>query len=177
MLPGRFFLPVTPMIKRFFKTLDRAFTLVEEWTLFLSVGVALLVAMANVVLRKLTSDVNLYWSDEIVRKVIFFSTYVGCIAAIRTRALIRIDALPQLFPWLKKPLAVLSHLAVMIFSGLMVWLGGKMTVSAYHDTYLRTASLDIPEWIFYAVLPVMGGMMFLRTLLVLAEDLRGTPEP
>ena len=65
--------------------------------------VPLLVAIANVMLRKLTSDVNLYWSDEIVRKTIFFTTYVGCIAAIRNRSLIRIDALPQLFPFMKKP--------------------------------------------------------------------------
>ncbi len=49
--------------------------------------------MANVILRKTTDDYSLYWSDEVVRKVIYFSTYIGCVAAIRGRSLIRIDAL------------------------------------------------------------------------------------
>ncbi len=31
----------------------------------------------------------------------------------------------------------------------------------------------LPEWIFYAVLPLMGVMMFLRTLIVMREDWRG----
>jgi len=109
----------------------------------------------------------------VVRKVIYFTTYIGCISAIRSRSLIRIDALPQLLPILKKPLTLLSHLAVLLFSGLMVHLGWQMTASVYQDEYARTATLQIPEWYFYAVLPLMGGMMFLRTLMVMVEDWKG----
>jgi len=164
------------MLKKAFHTVDRVFAQIEDWSLFASVCLALVVAMANVMLRKLTAEVNLYWSDEIVRKTIYFSTYIGCISAIRNRSLIRIDALPQLLPVLKKPLALLSHLAVLVFAAAMVYLGGQMTVSAFHDQYLLTTSLRIPEWYFYLVLPVMGGMMFVRTLIVLVEDWKGGPE-
>ncbi len=146
---------------------------IEEWSLFVAVSVALLTAMANVILRKATNDVSLYWSDEVVRKVIYFSTYIGCVAAIRTRTLIRIDALPQMLPILKKPLALFSHCAVLLFSGVMVYLGIKMTIMMYNDEYARTATLQIPEFYFYAVLPVMGFMMFLRTLIVIREDWTG----
>ena len=128
--------------------------------------------MANVLLRKLTSDVNLYWSDEVVRKTIYFSTYVGCIVAVRGRSLIRIDALPQMIPGLKKPLALFAHVVTLVFAGAMVYLGWTMTVMMYEDQYARTASLQIPEWIFYAVLPVMGVMMFFRTLIIMVEDLK-----
>ncbi|PLX84676.1 MAG: TRAP transporter small permease [Desulfuromonas sp.] len=161
------------MLKKMFKAVDRGFLFVEDWSLFIAVSVALLTAMANVVLRKATSSVNLYWSDEVVRKVIFFSTYVGCIAAVRSRSLIRIDALPQIFPVLRKPLTLFSHLAVLVFSSVMVYLGWQMTVMMYQDEYARTATLQIPEWYFYAVLPMMGTMMFLRTLIVMVEDWRG----
>jgi TRAP-type C4-dicarboxylate transport system permease small subunit len=159
-------------VKRIFRTVDRVFAFVEDWSLFLAVAVALVSAMANVILRK-TTHINLYWSDEVVRKVIFFTTYVGCIAAIRSRNLIRIDALPQIIPILKKPLTLISHLAVLVFSGVMLRLGWQMTVSVYQDEYARTATLQIPEWYFYAVLPVMGAMMFLRTLIVMVEDWKG----
>jgi len=161
------------MLKRTFKAIDRAFVFVEDWSLFVAVAVALLAAMANVILRKTTS-INLYWSDEVVRKVIFFTTYIGCSVAIRSRSLIRIDAVPQIFPVTKKALTLLSHLAVLVFALLMVWLGMKMTVSVYHDEYARTATLQIREWLFYAVLPLMGGMMFIRTLMVMIEDWRGS---
>jgi len=164
------------MLKKSFKFIDRAFLLIEEWSLFVTVCIALVTAMTNVLLRKLTSNVNLYWSDEVVRKVIYFTTYIGCVAAVRSRSLIRIDALPQLLPVLKKPLSLLSHLAVLAFSGIMVRLGWQMTQMMYQDEYAKTASLQIPEWIFYAVLPLMGAMMFVRTLIVMVEDWRGMSE-
>ncbi|WP_303722089.1 TRAP transporter small permease [Malonomonas rubra] len=164
------------MLKKTFKAIDRSFLFVEEWSLFVAVVIALVTAMANVVLRKLTSDVSLYWSDEVVRKVIFFSTYIGCVAAVRSRSLIRIDALPQLMPVLKKPLTLFSHLVVLLFSGVMVNLGWQMTMMMYQDEYARTTTLQIPEWYFYIVLPIMGGMMFVRTLIVMVEDWRGKTE-
>ena len=158
------------MLRRVFDKVDRSFTLVEDWTLLLTVCIALVVAMANVLLRKLTSEVNLFWSDEIVRKTIYITTYIGCVVAVRNRSLICIDALPQMVQGLKKPLAFFSHLAVLIFSACMIYLGGSMTYLMYLDTHARTSSLQIPEWIFYAVLPLMGVMMFLRTLIVAIDD-------
>lgn len=164
------------MLKKTFKVIDRSFLFVEEWSLFVAVAIALLTAMANVVLRKLTSDISLYWSDEVVRKVIFFATYIGCVAAIRSRSLIRIDALPQLFPILKRFLTLFSHLAVLAFSAIMVYLGWQMTMLMYQDEYARTTTLQIPEWYFYAILPLMGAMMFIRTLIVMVEDWRNKHE-
>ncbi len=161
------------MLIKFFKTVDQGFKFIEDWSLFGAVCLALFVAMANVVLRKTTDNFSLYWSDEIVRKVIFFSTYVGCIAAVRSRSLIRIDALPQLLPVLKKPLSLLSHIAVLVFSCFMVYLGMKMTMTMAQDEYALTATLRVPEWWFYAVLPIMGTMMFIRTLIVMWEDWTG----
>src|SRR5210317_1144246 len=132
-------------MKKVVRTVHNLFAFIEDWSLFVTVSVALIVAMANVLLRKLTNDVNLYWSDEVVRKTIFFTTYVGCIAAIRNRSLIRIDALPQLIPFLKKPLTLLSHIGVLVFSGFMIKLGYSLTEMVYYDEYAKTASLQIPE--------------------------------
>lgn len=164
------------MFKKAYKSIDRVFQFVEEWSLFTAVCVALITAMANVILRKSTANFSLYWSDEVVRKVIFFSTYIGCVAAVRSRSLIRIDALPQMLPILKKPLTLISHLAVLLFSAIMVYLGSEMTIMMYQDEFARTATLRLPEWLFYAVLPVMGVMMFLRTLIIIREDLIGRQE-
>lgn len=158
------------MFIRIFKKVDRWFLFIEEWSLLLAVCLALFTAMANVILRKVTSDMSLYWSDEVVRKVIFFSTYIGCVAAIRSRSLIRIDALPQMLPILKKPLTLFSHCVVLLFSVVIVYLGIQMTNMMFQDEYAKTATLQIPEYFFYAILPIMGVMMFIRTLIVMRED-------
>jgi len=158
------------MLKKVFQKIDKIFLFAEEWSLFIAVCIALLTAMANVVLRKTTNSFNLYWSDEVVRKVIYFSTYIGCIAAIRGRQLIRITALPQIFPALKKPLAIFSHMAVLLFAGLMIYLGSQMTLMMYEDEYAKTATMQIPEFYFYAILPLMGFMMFIRTIIAIRED-------
>lgn len=155
------------------KTIDRILRQIEDWSLFTAVAVALLSAMANVILRKITHDVSLYWSDEVVRKVIYFTTYIGCVAAIRNRSIIRIDALPQMLPVLKKPLALFSHCTVLIFCVVMVYLGTQMTIMMYKDEYARTATLQIPEYYFYAILPIMGIMAFLRTVITMREDWLG----
>jgi TRAP-type C4-dicarboxylate transport system permease small subunit len=161
------------MFIKIFKALDRSFKIIEDWSLFATVSLALLAAMANVILRKTTDNFSLYWSDEVVRKVIYFSTYVGCVAAVRSRSLIRIDALPQLLPVLKKPLTLVSHIAVLIFSCIMIYLGMQMTLTMAQDEYALTATLRIPEWCFYAILPIMGVMMLLRTVIVMWEDWTG----
>ena len=159
------------MFTRIFTVVDRIFREIEEWSLFLAITLALFTAMANVILRKTTSDYSLYWSDEVVRKVIYFTTYIGCVAAIRSRSLIRIDALPQIFIFLQKPLAIISHLGVLLFAGIMVYLGWGMTMMMYQDEFARTATLRLPEWPFYAVLPLMGAMMVIRTLITIWEDI------
>ena len=161
------------MLRKAFRVIDRSFAFVEDWSLFLTVSAALLVALANIILRKATDHFSLYWSDEVVRKVIYFSTYIGCVAAVRGRSLIRIDVLIQLLPVTRRFLTLVSHLAVLLFSVLMVRLGWQMTVSSHQDQYALTSTLQIPEWYFYAILPLMGVMMFVRTIIVVVEDWTG----
>ncbi len=159
------------MQKTAFRTIDKILAVFEDWSLFLAVILALIVAVTNIAMRKLTPH-SLYWSDEVVRKAMYISTYVGCSAAIRSRSLIRIDALAQLLPLFKMPLTMLSHLSMIVFGGIMIWLGGGLTYEIYLDEFARTTTLQIPEWYFYAVLPVLGVMSILRTLLVMVEDWR-----
>lgn len=164
-----------PMQRKTFQALDKVLAFIEDWTLFLSVSLALVVAMANIILRKFT-PVSLYWSDEVVRKVIFFSTFVGCSAAIRSRSLIRVDALPQLFPGIQKFLVYIHHVGVVVFAVLMIKIGTAMTIEVFQDDFARTATLQIREGYFYAVLPVVGIMMLIRTLMLMVDDWKTTGE-
>jgi TRAP-type C4-dicarboxylate transport system permease small subunit len=159
------------MLKKTVRTIDKGIEFVEDWTLFLAVTIALVVAFVNIIMRKTTSQ-SLPWSDEVVRAVIYFTTYIGASAAIRNRSMIRIDAVPQLLRISRKPLSVFGHLAMVLFGALLMWLGGQVTYQVYLDPYATTTILEIPEWYLYAVLPILGAMSIFRTILVMVAEWR-----
>lgn len=159
------------MLQKTFKVIDQTIGFFEDWSLFLAVMLALVVAATNITMRKLTPH-SLFWSDEVVRKSMYITTYIGCSAAIRSRTQIRIDALPQLVPFTKLPLTILSHLSMVVFGALMVWLGGSLTYEIYQDPFALTTSLQIPEWYFYSVLPLLGLLSIVRSGIVMAQDWR-----
>ena len=148
--------------------LDKILSFIEEWVLFISTFTALIALFVNVVLRYGFSY-SLAWSEELVREVIILTTFIGCSAAIKARSMIKIDALAQIVPKLKTPLTFFSNFVVLIFSVMMMYYGWKMAALQV-TTNQKTIILEIPLVFLYAILPVMGVMMFIRTIQVLYED-------
>ena len=148
--------------------LDKILTFFEEWTLFVTVMIALISLFFNVVLRY-GFNYSLAWSEELVREVIIYTTFIGCSAAVKNRSMIKIDALVQLVPKLKTPLGYFSNLATLIFSAMMIYYGWLMAALQV-QTYQKTIIMQIPLVYLYAILPVMGVMMFIRTVQVIYED-------
>ena len=59
------------MFGKLLERLDKILTFFEEWTLFISVFVALIALFVNVVLRY-GFNYSLAWSEELVREVIIY---------------------------------------------------------------------------------------------------------
>ena len=148
--------------------LDKILTFFEEWTLFISVLVALVALFVNVVLRY-GFNYSLAWSEELVREVIIYTTFIGCSAAVKNRSMIKIDASVQLLPKLKMPLTYFSNFVIMIFAGMMIYYGALM-VALQHRTQQKTIIMEIPLVILYAILPLMGLMMLIRAIQVIYQD-------
>ena len=102
------------MIGKILNFFDKIFTFFEEWTLFITVMVALIALFFNVICRY-GFNYSLAWSEELIREVIIYTTFIGCSAAIKNRSMIRIDALVQLVPRVKFPLAMFSNFMVLAF--------------------------------------------------------------
>jgi len=153
---------------RFFKKLDKAASHVEEWTLFIIVMAALISLFFNVVLRY-GFNYTLAWSEELVRIVIIYSTFVGASVAVKQRAMIRIDAIVQIFPKLKTGLTFYTNILMLVFAGMMIFYGYKMT-HLQLLTNQKTIIMQIPLVIVYAIMPVTGVMVFLRTVQVMIQD-------
>jgi len=148
---------------------DKILSFLEDWTLFIAVMIALVALFFNVVLRY-GFNYSLAWSEELVREVIIFTTFIGCSVAIKNRSMIKIDALVQLFPVLKTPLNYLSHLATIIFSCMIIYYGWLMAARQV-ITHQKTIIMQIPKVYLYAILPAMGILMLIRTIQVMYIDL------
>lgn len=158
------------MLGKFLKKMDTIVTNIEEWTLFIIVMAALLSLFANVILRY-GFNYTLAWSEELVRIVIIYSTFVGASVAVKQRAMIKIDAVVQIFPRLKSGLTFYSNILMLIFAGMMVFYGYKMTHLQY-ITHQKTIIMQIPLVAIYTIMPVMGVMVFIRTVQVMIQDIR-----
>jgi TRAP-type C4-dicarboxylate transport system permease small subunit len=156
-------------MRKILKTVDKILSFLEDWTLFIAVIIALVALFLNVVLRY-GFNYSLAWSEELVREVIIYTTFIGCSVAIKNRSMIKIDALVQLFPVLKTPLNYLSHLATIIFSSMVIYYGWLMAARQV-ITHQKTIIMQIPKVYLYAILPVMGILMLIRTIQVMYIDL------
>ena len=63
------------MVGKILSALDKVLTFFEEWTLFITVLVALVALFFNVVLRY-GFNYSLAWSEELVREVIIYTTLI-----------------------------------------------------------------------------------------------------
>jgi C4-dicarboxylate transporter, DctQ subunit len=149
---------------------DKVMTFFEEWTLFITVLIAMIGLFFNVILRYGFSY-SLAWSEELVREVILYTTFIGCSAAIKNRSTVRIDALVQLVPRLKYPLSIFSYVVNLAFAATMVYFGYLLCVLQV-ESGQTTLILQIPTVYLYAIVPLMGVMMFLRVLMVMHTDIR-----
>ena len=158
------------MFGKILNFLDKVLSFFEEWTLFITVMAALISLFFNVILRY-GFNYSLAWSEELVREVIIYTTFIGCRAAVKSRSLIKIDASVQLFPRLKVPLTFFSNLVVGIFAVMMIYYGWQMAVLQAR-TFQKTIIMQIPLVYLYAVLPLMGSMMLLRVIQVFYVDIQ-----
>ena len=163
------------MFGKILNVIDKVLTFFEEWTLFLTVMVALIALFVNVVLRYSCSSrpfgilIDMTWSEELVRHVIIYTTFIGLAVAIKNRSMIKIDALVQLVPKLKIPLNYFSNLVTIIFAVMMIYYGWQMAALQV-QTHQKTIIMEIPYVYLYAILPVTGVTMLIRTIQVLYQD-------
>ena len=150
------------MLNKAFKKIDKVLSFFEEWTLFLAVFVSLIALFVNVVLRY-TINYSLAWSEELVRLVIIYTTLISAGVAIKHRTMIKIDVLVQFFPKLKQPLENFSNIICIIFAGMMMFYGFKM-VQQMIVTEQHTIIMQIPLSILYSFIPLMGFLVFMRTI-------------
>ena len=121
-------------------------------------------AAGQVVLRNFF-DSGLYWSDSLVRVAVLWVALVGAMVASRDDSHIRIDLVSRLVsPAYKHWVERLTRLFTFIVLCLFTWGCGNFVYYEYVDEAIAFG--DVPAWMLEVIMPVGGGVMAVRYLLL-----------
>lgn len=136
--------------------------------------VMLVVGTLNVIMRYLFHN-SMTWSEEFMRYALVWFAYISAAYAVTKRMHVTIDAMSEV--------VLKGHRRagkIVQFVGKLIWLG--VTVYVTYLGILETlnkvrlgqvsAGMGIPLWILYVAIPVCFGLMALRLVQVLIQDLR-----
>jgi TRAP-type C4-dicarboxylate transport system permease small subunit len=119
-----------------------------------------LATFANVVARYIFNS-PILWAEEFSRYAFIWVVFLGAVVCTKHKRHIGIDSVVKALPSHVKPwvnlAADLLTLALMV---IIIWYGGILTWRATQVT----ATLNVPQYIIYIVVPASGVLGFLHSL-------------
>jgi len=114
------------------------------------------------VITRYVVTVQLTWTEEVARYLFVWLVFFGASAAIRNRSHVAVEFfLPLYPPAVRKIVSLASSLLILLFLGVVMYWGWKEVLESWG---LSIAALDFPSGAVYAVIPVSGFFMVLRTI-------------
>ena len=149
------------MLTKISVVVDKVFSFIEDWILFLATMAALIALFFNVILRY-GFNYSLAWSDELAGLLFVWLTLLGSVAALRHRTHMTIGFFPRLFdPRGQRAIGMYVMAAILFFLAFMVVEGVTLTRVTMGD---KSAVLRLPIGLYYLSLPVAGVLMLLYAL-------------
>jgi TRAP-type C4-dicarboxylate transport system permease small subunit len=142
---------------------ERADRIIDRWeqtllTIFL--GLMILIAFSQIVLRNLFST-GLTWGDALVRDLVLWVGFIGAAMATREGKHINIDLISRWVPSAGKlVIGGVTHLFSFLICSLLTFATLKFLEN---ESQLGNVTfLEIPSWIPGLILPISFGLMALR---------------
>ncbi|AKO96869.1 MAG: TRAP transporter small permease [Marinovum algicola] len=152
--------------------LNRIVDLIENTLVTGLIMTATLVAIAQVIARYVFNN-SLYWSEEVILYSLITMSFLTMGMGVRYASHISVEALYAFVsPRATTLLQIGATCLGLIFAGVLIWYGGKLVVNTSRMGQLSPA-LRIPVGYIYSVIPISGGFMVLRYLLVLQDLVAG----
>jgi TRAP-type C4-dicarboxylate transport system permease small subunit len=132
----------------------------------------LLIVIHEVIVRYVFDSPTLYsveLSEYLLVLVVFMS--IGWVLKEDRHVAVTfvVDRLPEK---MRLGLKLLTSLLTMAFLGIIVWKGGKTTLTAYTGNYHSSSLLDFPMWIPYALIPLGALVLSLQYIVKIGELIR-----
>jgi TRAP-type C4-dicarboxylate transport system permease small subunit len=144
--------------------LDRAFLVVNRWTVIAILAAMAAMVFANVVLR-FTTGVSILWVEEVSRYLMIWLTLLGAGMVLRYGGHVGIETLQEVLP--RRAAVIRAAIVVLLaaFFVFMVAVGARYAWLAWGQT---TPVLGIPVGVVYLALPI-GFALLLGHLLLMAQ--------
>lgn len=144
------------------KRLNNLFIKLEDYISGGFIIVGLTILFLQVIMRYFLG-LSTTWQDEAARYFIIWGVLLGSAVAIRDNQHIKVDVVYQVFSvTIKNIINILSNIFVLLFLVFMVIYGAILV----KDKYLtgEYSNIGIQLFIIYAILPLSGFFMAIRTL-------------
>jgi TRAP-type C4-dicarboxylate transport system permease small subunit len=163
---------ICPVLKEPEPEVKRKVGWVYEKVLFIGLAAAalLIAAMAvfisaDVILRNLGMT-NLPWVTEVSEYILFIATFLAAPWILRQGAHVRVDiVLRGLPPKTKLGAQVLANIVGLAVCVFLVRYGFKVFADAFQLKSMIFKQLILPEWWFFALIPITGALLAAEFLL------------
>jgi TRAP-type C4-dicarboxylate transport system permease small subunit len=127
-----------------------------------------LATVANVVARYLFGE-SIQWAEEFSRYAFIWVIFLGAVVCTKHKRHISIDSVVKLLPASVQPwVNCVTELLVSALMVIIIWYGSLLTQNATQTT----ATLNVPQYIIYMVVPASGVLGLLYSLGGLRSHLR-----
>jgi TRAP-type transport system small permease protein len=134
------------------KLIDR----LVHWGLAVCLGAMTCIVFISVVFRYVLNS-PLTWSEELASLLFAWLTFIGAYVGFRTRSHISIDTLMIFLPpAVRRGVARLVDICVLLLLALFVWQGIKITVTTWS---LEFPAMEISRGYLYLALPIGAALM------------------
>jgi TRAP-type C4-dicarboxylate transport system permease small subunit len=127
-----------------------------------------LATVSNVVARYFFGE-SIQWAEEFSRYAFIWIIFLGAVVCTKHKRHISIDSVVKLLPALVQPwVNCVTELLVSALMVIIIWYGSLLTKNATQIT----ATLNVPQYIIYMVVPASGVLGLLYSLGDLRSHLR-----
>jgi TRAP-type C4-dicarboxylate transport system permease small subunit len=144
----------------------------EEAFIFLLLGLMVLLAGAQIVLRNLFES-GIAWGDPLLRVLVLWVGMVGAMLASRSNQHIRIDVLSHyLTPAWQRYSNALTNLFSTFISTLLAWHSGRFVYFEWQDG--AELFVGVPVWLAETILPLGFAVIAVRFAVLSVQSLQGS---
>lgn len=137
-------------------------------------GAALILSLAGVAGRYLSSALAPDWGGEVVIYLVIWAVLLGAARVLRRSAHIRVDFLfDRLPPAGQKAAEFLALVLAFALGAFLVWSGWQVVSEAMMWDERSISTLRMPLWIYYAALPASFALQLIFLLERATDLLRG----
>jgi len=144
---------------------------IEEKGLFITFA-GMLVFLTISILSRYAFQRPLSWPDELSTYLFILMTFLGASASIKTGSELKVNLLYERFPGWQRTLDGILH-GVRLLFGIFFMVTGWAYVQVEMSMETYTPILQIPVYLIFAILPVFGLFMMIRSIDCLILLLKG----